>query len=78
MLLSVRATESFGGSFVSNFKGSKTCVSLSNRPCQAWPTLVDTNSDEILFYPFNVSVNKCGGSCNLYLIHMLEDVSPIK
>ena len=26
--------------------------------------LVNINSDETLFYPFTVSVNKCGGSCN--------------
>ena len=32
--------------------------------CQARPTLVNINSDEILFYPFNVSVNKWGRSCN--------------
>ena len=25
--------------------------------------LVDTNSNWALFYPFTVSVNKCGGSC---------------
>ena len=27
-------------------------------------TLVGINSNEPLFYPFTVSVNKCGGSCN--------------
>ena len=34
------------------------------KPCQARPTLVNINSDETTFYPFTVSVNKCGGSCN--------------
>ena len=30
--------------------------------CQARPTLVNINSDETPFYPFTVSVDKCGGS----------------
>ena len=37
---------------------------LNKCPCQARSTLVDINSDEILFYPFTVSINKWGGSCN--------------
>ena len=28
------------------------------------PTLVDTNSNETLLYPYTASANKCGGSCN--------------
>ena len=32
-------------------------------PCQARSTLVNVNSDKILFYPFTVTC-KCGGSCN--------------
>ena len=36
---------------------------LNNRPCQAKPTLVNINSNKTLFYPFIVSINKCGGSC---------------
>ena len=39
------------------------CVTFNNRPCQAIPTLASMNSDKILFYPFTVSINKCGGSC---------------
>ena len=40
------------------------CISLNNRPCQARATLVGINSNEPLYYPFTVSPNKCGGSCN--------------
>ena len=40
------------------------CVSLNNRPCQVTQTLVDINSNETIFYPFNVNFDKCGGSCN--------------
>ena len=37
---------------------------INNHPYKARPTLVDINSYETLFYPFIVSVKKCGGSCN--------------
>ena len=40
------------------------CVSLNNRPDQPRPTLVNITSNEPLdYYPFTVSVNKCGWSC---------------
>ena len=48
----------------SNSKGHTKFVCLNNRPCQARPTLVDINSNDPLFYPFIVSVNKFGGICN--------------
>ena len=50
-LLSV-CTISFGQSLVSNLKGTIKCV------CQTRPTVVDINPNEILFYPFTVSVNQ--------------------
>ena len=40
------------------------CLTFNNQPCKARPTLVNINSNETLFYPFIVSVNKCGGRCN--------------
>ena len=55
---------SFGESLVSNLKRLVKCVSLNNQPCKARPPIVNVNFDKTLFYPFTVSVNKCGGSCN--------------
>ena len=63
-LLSVCAIRSFGESLLSNSKGFLKCVSLNNRPCQPRPILVNINSNQPLYCPFTVSVNKCGGSCN--------------
>ena len=37
-------------------------LASKHQPCQTRPTLVNINSYETLFYPFTVSVNKCGGS----------------
>ena len=77
-LLSVCTIGSFGESLVSNSKGPIKCVTLNNRPCQAIPTLVNINSDETLFYPFTVSVNNCGGSCNIIDDLCFEFVFQIK
>ena len=63
-LLSVCAVESFGDLLVCNSKEAIKCLTLNNRPCKARSTLVNMNSDETIFYPFTVSINKCGGSCN--------------
>ena len=42
------------------------CVSVVNRKCILRPKILDVNEGvgEALFYPYNVPVNKCSGSCN--------------
>ena len=42
------------------------CVSVVNRGCIPRPKILDVNEGvgEALFYPYNVLVNKCSGSCN--------------
>ena len=59
-----KTTRSFGESLTFNSKGRLKCISLNNWPSQIRPTLVDINSNETLFDPFTVSIDKCGGSCN--------------
>ena len=56
-LLRIYAIGSFDSSLASNYKKPIKCVSLSNQ-CQIRPALININSDETLFYPFTVSVNK--------------------
>ena len=43
------------------------CVSVTNQKCMPRPKILDVNEDvgEALFYPYNVLVNKCSGSCNM-------------
>ena len=38
------------------------CVLVNNQKCMPRPEILDVN--EALFYPYNVQVNKCSGSCN--------------
>ena len=42
------------------------CVSVVNQKCMPRPKILDVNEGigEALFYPYNVFVNKCSGSCN--------------
>ena len=42
------------------------CVSIINRKCMPRPKILDVNEGvgEALFYPYNVLVNKCSGSCD--------------
>ena len=42
------------------------CVSVVNQKCMPRPKIIDVNESvgEALFYPYNVQVNKCSGSCN--------------
>ena len=44
------------------------CVSVVNQKCMPRPKILDINEDvgEALFYPYNVLVNKCSGSCNTF------------
>ena len=40
------------------------CVSMNNQECKVRPEIVNVNSNEPLFYPFNIKRSKCSGSCN--------------
>lgn len=39
-------------------------ASLKIHLCQIRLMLVDVNSNEFLYYPFDLTVNKCDGICN--------------
>ena len=45
---------------------SLECLSLINRECMPRPKILNVNEGigETLFYPYNVLVNKCSGSCD--------------
>ena len=42
------------------------CVSVVNQKCLPRPKILNVNEGigEALFYPYNVQVNKCSGSCD--------------
>ena len=37
---------------------------MNNQECKVKPEIINVNSNEHLFYPYSIKVNKCNGSCN--------------
>ena len=37
---------------------------MNNQECRVRAQIVNVNSDEPVFYPFSIKINKCSGSCN--------------
>ena len=39
-------------------------ISLKNQKYQPIPEVINTNSNNPIFYPFSIKMNKCSGNCN--------------
>ena len=37
---------------------------VKNQECKLRPEIVNINSDDPIFYPFSIKINKCSGNCN--------------
>ena len=37
---------------------------MNNQECKTRPKIIDVNSNEPVFHPYSIKVNKCSGSCN--------------
>ena len=53
-----------GLAILSNFSNALDCVLMKNRECKVRPEIISINSDNPMFYPFSVKINKCSGNCN--------------
>ena len=43
---------------------SLECVSMNNQECKIRPEILNINTNEPLFYPYRIKINRCKGSCN--------------
>ena len=43
---------------------SLECISMKNQECKIRPEVVNVNTNNPVFYPFSVKLNKYGGNCN--------------
>ena len=43
---------------------SLECVSVNNQECKIRTEIIDVNTNESMFYPYSIRVNRCKGSCN--------------
>ena len=39
-------------------------ILMNNQECKTRPEIMNINSNETLFYPHSIVVNKCSSSCN--------------
>ena len=40
------------------------CISMKNQECKTRPEVINNNSNNPIFYPFSIKINKCSGNCN--------------
>ena len=40
------------------------CISMSNQECKTRAKIIDVNSNDSVFYPYSIKINKCRGNCN--------------
>ena len=43
---------------------SLECVSVNNQECKIRLEIININTNEPMFYPYSIKINKCKGSCN--------------
>ena len=40
------------------------CISMKSQECKTRPEVININSNNHIFYPFSIKMNKCSGNCN--------------
>ena len=53
-----------GLTILSNFTNALDCISMKNSECKVRPEIISINSNNHMFYPFSIKVNKCHSNCN--------------
>ena len=43
---------------------SLECVSMDNQERKIRPEMINVNTNEPMFYPYSIEINKCKSSCN--------------
>ena len=44
---------------------SLECVSMNNQEWKVRTKIIDLNTNEPMFYPYSIKINRCKGSCNI-------------
>ena len=50
------------------------CISMNNQECKIRPKILNSNSNEPLFFPYSVLVNKFSGIVIILMTHLLHYV----
>ena len=43
---------------------SLECVSMKNEECKVRPEIINISTNDPIFYPFSIKINKCSANCN--------------
>ena len=60
----VKKVSALGLIVLSKFTNALKCVSMNNQACIVRPEIININSDNPIFYPFSVKINRCRWNCN--------------
>ena len=41
------------------------CISMKSQECKTRPQVININSNNPMFYPFRIEINKCSGNYNI-------------
>ena len=66
MIVFIKKIFYIGSLFLSRLVGatSLNCISIKNKECKLWPEIININSNNPIFHPFSIKINKCSGNCN--------------
>ena len=61
-----------GLTILSNFANALDCISMKNQECKVRPKIINIDSNNPMFYPSSIKVNKCMVIVIILMIHMQE------
>ena len=66
MFVFIKKMFHIGSLFLSSLVGATplNCISMKNQECKVRPGIINVNSNNPIFYPFIIKINKCSGNCN--------------
>ena len=53
-----------GLAILSNFTNVLNSISMKNQKSKTRPQVININSNNPIFYPFSIKINKCNDNCN--------------
>ena len=67
MFVFIKKIFHFGSLFLSSLVSatSLSCISMKNQEYKTRPEVININSNNLLFYPFSIKINKCSGNSNI-------------
>ena len=60
----VKKVFNLGLTVLSGITNALECVLMKNQECKVRPKTININSNNPIFHPFSVKINRCSGNCN--------------